>query len=249
MIPRTIEEYVGEVLKYIPADAATIRRIERDLTSHLSERAEIEGLTNMLYALGSPEETAREFADNLEERPAHLAREISQLRQDLDEIRAPYYEYTSAAKLFGLPLVHIKFRRQWRGHGYRRAKIATAKGIIAIGDVAIGLVSIGVVAFGGLCLGALSLGLCSLGGIAVGLLLAAGGVGVGGFAFGGLAVGIFAVGGLAVGKVAIGGMAIGKVAVGDSPIGTYTHDITTQGPLTWEILKGLLRQAYHASLK
>ncbi|MCL6599705.1 MAG: hypothetical protein K6T81_13340 [Alicyclobacillus macrosporangiidus] len=244
MIPKTIDEYVWEVLKYIPANAATKRRIERDLTIHLSERAEVEGLALMLHSLGSPEETAREFADNLEEQPNNIAQEISRLRQDLETLSEPYYEYKSATTLFGLPLVHIKHRRRWGAHGHSMARVGVAKGIIAIGDVAIGVISIGVIALGGFCLGALSLGLLALGGLAFGLLLAAGGVGIGGLAFGGVAVGFVAIGGLAIGKVAIGGLAIGTVAVSESPIGTYTHDVSTQGPITWEILKGLIREAY-----
>ncbi|MBC8081467.1 MAG: hypothetical protein H7X86_14060 [Gorillibacterium sp.] len=246
MIPRTIEEYVGEVLKHIPANAATKHRIERDLTTHLLERAEVEGLAHMLYSLGSPEETAREFADNLEGQPGHIAQEISQLRQELDAISEPYYEYRTKTVLFGLPLVHIKFRRRWSAYGRRSPKAAVAKGIIAIGDVAVGVVSIGAVALGGLCLGGVSLGLLSLGGLAIGLLVAAGGIGIGAIAFGGVAVGLFAAGGLAIGKVAIGGLAIGQVAVSESPIGTYTYDVSKKGPLTWEILKGLLQQAYRS---
>ena len=127
------------------------------------------------------------------------------------------YEYISPIKVFGLPLIHIRW-----GIGPR-----LAKGIIAIGDCAVGVVAIG----------GCSLGLISFGGVALGLLLALGGVGLGLFALGGLAVGGFAVGGCAIGQwlaagggafsnylaigggawskgLAIGGSASGHIAVG-----------------------------------
>ena len=127
---------------------------------------------------------------------------------------APYYEYVSRRKLFGLPLVHIRLSR----FGFARAT-----GIIAIGNAAVGFVA----------LGGCSLGLFSLGGVSVGLLLSLGGLSLGLFALGGVAVGGFALGGLAVSRwlsvggfalssgLAIGGAAQGHVAVGTSALGTY----------------------------
>ena len=127
------------------------------------------------------------------------------------------YEYISPIRIFGLPLIHVRF-----GYGPR-----LAKGIIAIGNCAMGVVA----------LGGCSLGLLSFGGVSLGLLLSLGGCSLGLFALGGLAVGGFAIGGCAVGQwlaigggafsnylaigggawsrgVAIGGSAYGHVAVG-----------------------------------
>lgn len=108
------------------------------------------------------------------------------------------YEYKSRARLFGIPLVHIKTRRFG-------GPPAVAKGIIAIGDVAVGVVAMGGVALGLFCLG----------GIGLGLLLALGGLAIGGFALGGVALGVFAFGGVAIGLWAMGGCALGgQVAAG-----------------------------------
>lgn len=128
------------------------------------------------------------------------------------------YEYISPVKVFGLPLIHVRF-----GYGPR-----LAKGIIAIGNCAVGVVAIG----------DCSLGLLSFGGVSLGLLLALGGCSLGLFALGGLAVGGFAIGGCAVGQwlaigggafsnyLAIGGgawstgLAIGGSAFGHAAVGT-----------------------------
>lgn len=126
------------------------------------------------------------------------------------------YEFVSRTRIWGMPLVHVKFSRFSHTPGI-------AKGIIAIGDVALGVVSIG----------GLALGLVSLGGLSMGLLLALGGLALGGFALGGVAIGVIAVGGAAIGvyamggaavasELAVGGAAVGRVAVGDAVQGDYT---------------------------
>ena len=133
------------------------------------------------------------------------------------------YEYVSPVKVFGLPLVHIRW-------GYVPR---LAKGIIAIGNFAVGVVAIGGGSVGLISLGGLSLGLLlALGGLSLGLL-ALGGVAVGGFALGGCAVGqwlavggaafsnYLAIGGGAVSKgLAIGATARGNIAIGKVPVGT-----------------------------
>ncbi len=126
------------------------------------------------------------------------------------------YEYVSKTRVWGIPLVHIKFSRFSR-------PLCVAKGIIAIGDVALGLISIG----------GLAMGLVSLGGLSLGLLLALGGFALGGFALGGACIGLVAVGGAAIGvyalggaavasELAVGGAAVGRVAVGKAVQGEYT---------------------------
>lgn len=122
------------------------------------------------------------------------------------------YEYKSKKIIFGLPLVHIKLARNG---------IALARGIIAIGNASIGVISIGGV----------SLGFVSIGGIALGLLLALGGVAVGGVSFAAVSIGLFAVGGVALGVYAIGSVAVasqialGAVAKGNIALGTVSDGV------------------------
>ncbi|MDO4323975.1 MAG: helix-turn-helix transcriptional regulator [Lachnospiraceae bacterium] len=118
------------------------------------------------------------------------------------------YEYVSARKLFGLPLIHIHF--QWvkscRSSRCFRLQVpgayadfqTRAKGIIAVGNNASGLLSIGFLAKGLLSVGLFSIGLLSFGLISFGLL----------------ALGIVALGGLAAGVTAVGYIAIGISAAG-----------------------------------
>ena len=170
------------------------------------------------------------------------------------------YEYISPVKVFGLPLIHVRF-----GYGPR-----LAKGIIAIGNCAVGVVA----------LGSCSLGLLSFGGLSLGLLFALGGVSFGLAALGGLAVGGFAVGGCAVGQwlaigggafsnylavgggawstgLAIGGSAFGHVAVGTTEAsgafpylqqyGYHIEDVwyavKSEFPHMWGWVKGVIQWA------
>lgn len=129
-----------------------------------------------------------------------------------------FYEYISPVKVFGLPLIHVRF-----GYGPQ-----LARGIIAIGNCAIGVVAIG----------SCSLGLVSLGGVSLGLLLALGGVSLGLFALGGLAVGGFALGGCAVGQwVAVGGGALSNyLAIGG---GAFSKCLAVGGSASGYIAVGI----------
>lgn len=170
------------------------------------------------------------------------------------------YEYISPVRVFGLPLIHVRF-----GYGPR-----LARGIIAIGNCAVGVVAVG----------SCSLGLLSFGGLSLGLLFALGGVSFGLVALGGLAVGGFAVGGCAVGQwlaagggafsnylaigggawsrgLAIGGSAFGHIAVGTSEaqgvfayvreLGYHIEDVwytvKTEFPHMWGWVKDIIRWA------
>ncbi|WP_379133821.1 helix-turn-helix transcriptional regulator [Paenibacillus sp. sgz500958] len=165
----------------------------------------------------------------------------------LDSRSLLHYEYKSERTLFGVPLVHINL-----GRG-----MYVAKGIVAIGNVSVGVLSIGILALGGLCLGAVSLGIIGLAALAVGLLLAAGGVAAGAFAAGGAAFGIIAVGGLSVGifslggcaiasRIAIGGYASGHIAIGDTAKGAYTLLLQDNhfGSVSAEQVRALISQEY-----
>ncbi len=169
------------------------------------------------------------------------------------------YEYISPVKVFGLPLIHIRF-----GFGSR-----LAKGIIAIGNCSIGVVAIGGCSLGLFSFGGVSLGLLALGGLSLGLA-ALGGMAVGGFAVGGCAIGQWlAVGGgafsnyLAIGGgawsngLAIGGSAYGNVAVGiHEAEGTFTylrefghhvedvwHTVIEEFPHMWSWVRGAIQWA------
>jgi hypothetical protein len=162
----------------------------------------------------------------------------STVAEELNEIkgylrRQGPYEYISKTRVWGLPLVHVKFSRFSRTPG-------VAKGIIAIGDVALGL----------FCIGGFALGLVSLGGISLGLLLSMGGLAIGGFAiggaaagivaFGGTAIGVYALGGAAIAKeLAVGGAAVGRVAVGSAPQGDFT--LITDEASREQIVKFIVR--------
>jgi len=114
------------------------------------------------------------------------------------------WEYKSAIKLFGIPLIHIA-----SGFDLEKRRKRIACGIIAIGDIALGAIS----------LGGLSIGLLSLGGLALG-----------GLTLGGLAIGGIAVGGAAIGYVAVGGAAVGYYAVGGGAFGKYILGPLRQDP-------------------
>ena len=159
-----------------------------------------------------------------------------------------FYEYISPVKVFGVPLVHIRWGLVPR----------PARGIIAIGNCAVGAVAVG----------GCSLGLISLGGVSVGLLLSLGGVSLGLAAVGGLAVGGFAVGGCAVGQwlaagggavsnylaigggalskgLAVGGSAHGHIAVGRNlATGVYTFARESGGNVSGRELWSLIQREF-----
>ncbi|MFG0306556.1 MAG: hypothetical protein ACF8Q5_10145 [Phycisphaerales bacterium JB040] len=90
-----------------------------------------------------------------------------------------YQRYTSSARLFGHPLVHVAFGAD------PGQKMAHARGIIAVGEDAVGLVAVGSFTRGGLCIGGIGCGVvtcCGLnvGVVSVGGLIIAGFLGLGG---------------------------------------------------------------------
>ncbi len=117
----------------------------------------------------------------------------------------PVWEYRSAMRCLGWPLVHIRIGRGMAG------STKPVKAWIAVGDFAVGRfaafgglaiapVSVGGLAFGLLPLGAMALGLAPMGACAIGVL-SWGGVAAGWQAFGGFALGWqWALGGVAVAR-------------------------------------------------
>ena len=121
-----------------------------------------------------------------------LERRLNELAGEYHEHFGPYFSYTSKKRLFGLPLVSIRF-----GRDRHPSKYSTAIGIIAIGNFSLGVVSIGLISAGVLSLGMVSFGLLALGMVAMG----------------GLAVGISTIGWASLGVAALGVHA-GEHAVG-----------------------------------
>jgi hypothetical protein len=210
-------------------------RIKGDLTLQLNDAAESESIEEVLRKMGDPEDVAREFMDSIYEGKSGYQSGFTEGHTYGKFFTERIYQYKSKARLFGIPLVHIKFSRY--------GKPAVAKGIIAIGTISIGVISIGAIPIGFISLGALSAGVISFGGLALGLLLAAGGLAVGAFAMGGLAVGLAAIGGFAVGEIAIGGYARGTVAIGADAVGKYSLVIQHTGPETRTAVENLIRSA------
>lgn len=137
--------------------------------------------------------------------------------------RRPHYEYKSKRRVFGIPLVHINI-----GVG-----IYTARGIIAIGNISKGLISLGIVSLGVLSCGVLSLGLVSIASIALGILVALGGIAIGSIAIGGVAIGVVTIGGLSIGMYSVGGCSIAsEIAIGNYASGHIAIGSTAKGVKT-----------------
>ena len=120
------------------------------------------------------------------------SKQADRLEKKVDEltnyVKGRVYRYDSKTRIFGLPLVSIRF-------GFvRNGKLSmdnTAKGIIAIGNCAIGVVAIGIVGVGLFTFGVLAMGMLSLG-IVAGGLAAFGVAALGYLALGVSAVGVYA---------------------------------------------------------
>ena len=142
--------------------------------------------------------------------------ETTRLEEKVDDLAKYFrgYAYDSETRLFGLPLVSVRFTR--RGFPGRDG---VAKGVIAIGNAAVGVVAIGAAGVGVFSLGAFSVGVLSIGALAVGTV-SLGAIAVGILAFGSAAVGVYAGGVAAVGqKIAVGIAALGETAVGQDASG------------------------------
>ena len=178
------------------------------------------------------------------ERPAEMPASTARLEAQMDEISRYFrgWAWDSKTKVFGLPLVSVRFRlsgRVMRGED-------VAKGIIAVGNVAVGLVSLGVFS-----VGLLSLGICCVGALALGVM-----------AFGLAALGVTAIGLLAFGVVAAGlwyaaglsalsrGIAVGMAALGETAVGldaAGAHALLWGDGLTFEEVEAFLL-AHHPDL-
>lgn len=92
-----------------------------------------------------------------------IERRLNELAGEYYEHFGPYFSYTSKKKLFGLPLVSIRF-----GRDRHPSKHTLAVGIIAIGNFSVGIVSIGMISAGLLSIGVIALGAAALGVVSLG---------------------------------------------------------------------------------
>ena len=150
------------------------------------------------------------------------SKQADRLEKKVDEltnyVKGRVYHYDSKTRIFGLPLVSIRF-------GFvRNGKLSmdnTAKGIIAIGNCAIGVVAIGIVGVGLFTFGVLAMGMLSLG-IVAGGLAAFGVAALGYLALGVSAVGVYAGGVAAIAaKIAVAVSSVAPTAVGEFASGSH----------------------------
>lgn len=135
---------------------------------------------------------------------SRLEDKIDDLAREYKRSWGPYFSYTSRARIFGLPLVSIRF-----GRDRHPSRNTLAVGIIAVGNFSVGLISVGLISLGGL-----SLGMITFGGLALGC------VSIGVAALGVTAMGLYAAGVAAMGcEVAVGVAANGPVAIGQEAAG------------------------------
>ena len=129
--------------------------------------------------------------------------------------------YQSRLRLFGLPLLSIRFNGVV-AVGRREAAV----GWIAIGDKAYGILfACGPIAVGGIACGAIGLGGITFAGLAFGLV-PMGGAAVGWLAMGGVAIGILAFGGCALAwQAAMGGVSAAReFAIGGLVVARHAND-------------------------
>lgn len=150
------------------------------------------------------------------------AQQAVRLEKKVDEltnyVKGRVYRFDSKTRIFGLPLVSIRF-------GFvRNEKLSMdniARGIIAIGNAAIGVVAIGIVGVGLFTFGVVGLGLLSLGIVAAGLG-AFGVMALGYLALGVSAVGVYAGGVAAIAaKIAAAVSAVAPTAIGEHASGSH----------------------------
>ena len=150
------------------------------------------------------------------------AQQAVRLEKKVDEltnyVKGRVYRFDSKTRIFGLPLVSIRFGFTRNG----RVSIENvARGVIAIGNCAVGVVAIGIVGVGLVSFGGVWLGLLSLGIVAAGLG-AFGVMALGYLALGVSAVGVYAGGVAAIAaKIAAAVSAVAPTAIGEHASGSH----------------------------
>ncbi len=237
-----IESYINRVIDGIVVGDKLKKRIAQDLRSHITDASINQNIDDVLGRMGDPARVSAEFMDSVYENKSEVIKRLVRERLRVSRLLTDYFEYSSKISFFGLPLLHIKFRR------HLNAKPATARGIVAIGNRAIGAVAVGRFCFGGLCFGMFPVGLVAFGSFSSGVI-AFGGFALGICALGGITLGILAVGGFAFGLSAFGGFAFGLISGGGFARGVVAMGGHTMGqyignPGSSNEIKALIRLAY-----
>ncbi len=140
---------------------------------------------------------------------------------------AMFAEFTSHAKLSGIPLIHIT-----RGRCPETGRCIVAKGIIAVGRLAVGVIA----------LGQASLGFIAIGQAAGGVLFGLGQATIGVLAIGQLAIGLaFGCGQFVTGYVAIGQAAYGTYVLAQAGFGEHVWSVKRVDPLAKEFFNPIIR--------
>ena len=140
--------------------------------------------------------------------------------------RSLFEEFTSHARLFGMPLVHLT-----RGIDPTTGKRLTARGVIAIGCKAIGVVAIG----------QLAVGLIAIGQLAVGVLFGIGQATTGVVAIGQLALAALAgFGQAATGYMVIAQFGLGNYVLAQFGLGEHVWDTLAADPAAEDFFRSLL---------
>lgn len=165
--------------------------------------------------MDSPEEPGSGGEDLSAQQAVRLEKKVDELT---NYVKGRVYRYDSKTRIFGLPLVSIRFGFTRNG----RVSIENvARGVIAIGNCAVGVVAIGIIGVGLLSFGVVSMGLLALGFVAAGLVsfgIAALGV----LALGVSAVGVYTGGVAAIAaKIAVAVSAVAPTAVGEFASGSH----------------------------
>ncbi len=178
-----MEKYISKVISKIDVDRKTKNRIAEDLSNRIDEGKDYDPFFDPYVNIGSPEEVAKEFSENLDTRYPDL---------NIKYFYNVRYEYKSEKAIFGIPLIHINTGGT--------SNIKRAKGIIAIGDIATGVVAIGGISIGVVSIGGVGIGLIAIGGISLGLV-----------SIGAIALGVVAIGAITFGLVkSIGALTVLK---------------------------------------
>ena len=137
------------------------------------ERAKAAALRSM-YRNDPPASALLKRADRLEQK-------LDALAGDYRRSWGPYFQYTSKTRVWGLPLVSVRF-----GRDRHPSENTLAVGVIAVGNFSVGVVSVGLISAGVFSLGMIAFGLLALGMVSIGYA----------------ALGVSAVGGCAAGVAA-----------------------------------------------
>ena len=140
---------------------------------------------------------------------------------------AMFAEFTSRARLLGLPLLHYT-----TGVSPETGMVAVSRGFIAVGRRAVGVFALGRVAAGIVAVGQASAGVVAVGQATFGF-----------FALGQLAIGIaLGIGQVATGNVCIGQLAVGNWVLAQLGLGRHVWSMHAKDPAAIDFFRSLADQ-------